>query len=152
MMDFLVKWAINIVSLFLVIHIIAGVSVDSWGAVVTAALVLGFLNAFLRPFLFAVTLPFSIATLGLFTLLINGSMFYLAAKFVKGFTVASFWHAFWASILFSIISFILNIVFAPKPAIFYKSSSREEVFTTEKKYDDAIDVEGHVEDDEDRRD
>jgi len=145
MSNFLIKWLINILSLFVVIHIVAGVSIDTWGSIIVGALVLGLLNAFLRPIIFALTLPFSVATLGFFTLVINGSMFYLASKFVKGFTVVSFWSAFWAAILFSIISFILSIIFAPKPGFVYKSSGREPSPGT-KRYDDVIDVEGHVED------
>ena len=145
MSNFLIKWIINIFSLFVVIHIIAGVSIDSWGSIVVSALVLGLLNAFLRPVIFALTLPFSVATLGFFTLIINGSMFYLASKFVKGFIVAGFWSAFWASILFSIISFILSIIFAPKTNFVYNGSGPEPR-AEPKRYDDVIDVEGHVED------
>lgn len=114
MRDFLIKWFINIVALFAVVHMIAGVRVDTWQTAVVAALVLGMLNAFLRPFFIMMTLPFNILSLGILTLFINGFMFYLAARFVKGFSVSSFWSAFWAALLFSIISFLLNILLSPK--------------------------------------
>jgi len=113
-MRFLIRWFINILALLVVIHVIAGVSIDSMQTVLAAALILGLLNAFIRPFILIATLPFTILTFGLFTLFINGALFYLAAKFVKGFTVASFWDAFWAALLFSVISSSLNFVFSPK--------------------------------------
>ena len=70
MKDFLIKWVVNIAALFVVIHIVAGVSADSWGTIVVAALILGLLNAFIKPFIILFTLPFTILTLGLFTLII----------------------------------------------------------------------------------
>lgn len=136
MIRFLFKWAINTISLFLVMNIVAGVSVDSWQAIVVAAFVLGLLNAFLRPILILLTLPFNILSLGLFTFIINGLMFYLAAKFVKGFNVMGFWNAFWAALVFSVISFVLNIFLAP-PRPFIPADARPR----SKSYDDAIDVE-----------
>lgn len=146
MLKFLLKWLMNILSLFLVINMVAGVSVDSWESIVVAALVLGLLNAFLKPALILLTLPFNVLTLGFLTLFINGSLFYLASKFVKGFHVMSFWNAFWAAILFSVISFFLNILLTPSVSIrtrtFYQNRPRE------KHYDNVIDVEGRVEKDD----
>ena len=113
MARFLLKWFVNIIALFVVIHVVAGVSVNNMGTVLVAALILGLLNAFIRPFLLIMTLPITIATFGFFTLIINAFMFYLASKFVAGFSVTGFWSAFWAALLFSVISFILNLVFAP---------------------------------------
>ena len=110
MVRFLIKWFINIIALLVVIHVIAGVSIDNMQTVLVAALILGLLNAFIRPFILILTLPFTILTFGLFTLFINGFLFYLAAKFVKGFTVSGFWNAFWAALLFSIISSVLSFM------------------------------------------
>jgi len=141
MKDFLIRFATNIAALFVVVYIAGGISVDSWQSVVVASLILGLLNAFLRPILVLLTLPFNILTLGLFTLVINGFIFYLTAKFVKGFSVTSFWSAFWAAVLFSIVSFFINLLI-PKPGIkmnFYRTTS------TINKNNDIIDVEGHVE-------
>ncbi len=114
MIELLLKLIVNIISLFVVIFIAGGVSADSWQSVVAAAIVLVFLNAFLRPIIILFTLPFNMLTLGLFTFIINGFIFYITARFVKGFNVISFWSAFWAAILFSIISFLLNILIRPK--------------------------------------
>jgi len=145
MKDFLIKWIVNIAALFVVIHVAAGVSADSWGSIVIAALILGLLNAFIKPFIILFTLPFTILTLGFFTLIINAFIFILASKFVKGFEVISFWSAFWAALLFSIISSILNFMLAPKMDIRYTTFRREG--DDHKKIDDAdvIDVEGKVE-------
>jgi putative membrane protein len=146
-MRFIVKWLVNIAALFIVIHVVAGVSADNWQAVIVAAFVLGLFNAFLRPLVITLTLPINILSFGLFTLVINGFFFYLASRFVKGFTVISFWNAFWASIVFSIISFILNVMLSPATtfgfrANLFNASGRR------KGYGDAIDVEAKIGDKE----
>lgn len=143
--NFLIKWCVNIVTLFVVIHVIAGVSAKSWESVVVAAFILGLFNAFLKPFIIIFTLPFTILTLGLFTLFINAFLFYLASKFVIGFEVINFWSAFWASLLFSIISSILNFMLTPKTTV------RLDSFAGRKRYhsnqdDNIIDIEGKTED------
>lgn len=144
-MKFLIKWFVNIIALLVVIHVIAGVSIDNLQTVFVAALILGLLNAFIRPFILILTLPLTILTFGLFTLFINGFLFYLAAKFVKGFTVAGFWNAFWAALLFSIISSLLNFLFMPKITIRYGSFRSKDVHRRSLNNDDIIDVEGKVE-------
>lgn len=145
MKKFLLKWFINIIALLVVIHVIAGVSVDNMQTVLVAALILGLLNAFIRPFILILTLPLTILTFGFFTLIINGLLFYLAAKFVRGFTVAGFWSAFWAALLFSIISSILNFLFAPKINIRYGSFRPKGGNHHGIDKDDVIDVEGKAE-------
>lgn len=136
--DFFVKLAVNVVTLMAVVHMIAGVSVDSWQTTIVAALILALLNAFLRPFIILVTLPLNILSLGFLTLIINGFIFYLAAKFVKGFTVSGFWSAFWAALLFSVISFILNFMLSPRMTVnvhrHHKGDSGTTTFT------DVIDI------------
>jgi len=107
---FLLRWLINTVSLLAVVHIVAGVSVDRWQTTMIAALVIGLLNAFIRPLLLVLTLPVNLLSLGLFTLVINGCLFYLAAWLVNGFHVAGFWSAFLGALVFSIISWLLNLV------------------------------------------
>ena len=119
MARFFIKWCVNIIALLVVIHVVAGVSIDNMETVFIAALILGFLNAFIKPFILILTMPITILTFGFFMLIINGFLFYLAAKFVKGFTVAGFWSAFWAALLFSIISSLLNFLFTPRINIKY---------------------------------
>jgi putative membrane protein len=139
---FLIKWFVNIIALFVVIHTIAGVSAANYRVVIIAALIIGLLNAFLRPVLILLTLPFTILSLGLFTLIINAFMFYLASKFVIGFSVASFWSAFWAALLFSVLSFILNLAFSPGVNLEYNISQCST--PSRKNYDNVIDVEGKI--------
>lgn len=149
MAKFFLKWIINIIALLAVIHMVAGVSVDNMETVFIAALILGLLNSFLRPFILILTLPITIFTFGLFTLIINGFLFYLAARFVPGFTVAGFWSAFWAALLFSVISALLSFLLTPKVRIRYdffgpKGGSRPDNNDSDGK-GDFIDVEGKVE-------
>jgi putative membrane protein len=110
MKELLIKWIVNSTALLVVAHIVSGVVIDDWVAVFIAALVLGFLNAFLRPVLIFLTLPVSILSLGLFTLFINAFLFYLAAHLVRGFHVTGYWQAFVAAFVFSVVSFLLNMV------------------------------------------
>ncbi len=144
-MKFLIKWFINIIALLVVIHVIAGVSIDNMQTVFVAALILGLLNSVLRPLILILTLPLTIFTFGFFTLIINGCLFYLAAKFVKGFVVAGFWNAFWAALLFSIISSLLSFMFTPKIDIRYGSFRSKGGNRLNIDKDDVIDVEGKVE-------
>ncbi len=107
---FLLRWFINTISLFVVVNIVSGITVSSWVCAIAAALVLGLLNAFLRPLILLLTLPVNLLTLGLFTLLVNAFMFYLASVLVKGFEISDFGHAFLGALLFSVISFLLNML------------------------------------------
>jgi len=110
MKGLLIKWVVNSTALLVVAHLVSGVTLDNWLSVFIAALVLGLLNAFLRPVLIFMTLPVTVLTLGLFTLFINAFLFYMAAHLVRGFHVAGFWQAFIAAFVFSIVSFLLNVV------------------------------------------
>ncbi len=114
MLKFMIKWLVYTISLFAVSHIVAGINIANWETTIAAALVLGLINTFIRPFFIIFTLPLNILSMGLLTLFINGFTFYMAAHFVKGFNVAGFWNAFWAALLFSIITFFLNLFFARK--------------------------------------
>ncbi|MBU0604813.1 MAG: phage holin family protein [Candidatus Omnitrophica bacterium] len=142
MVSFFIKWLVNIIALFVVIHAIAGVSAANSNVVIVAALIIGLLNAFLRPVLIMLTLPFTIISLGFFTLIINAFMFYLASKFVAGFSVTGFWSAFWAALLFSVISFILNLVFAHDTGFKFNLSGN--IVRPRKRYENVIDVEGTI--------
>jgi putative membrane protein len=117
MIGFLIKWVINIVALLAVVHIVPGVGFNSIETAVIAALVLGLVNAVLRPVVIFITLPLTILTLGIFTLFINGFMLFIVSKIVKGFVIADFWSAFWGALCFSIVSFLLNIFINPQGKI-----------------------------------
>ena len=107
---FLVRWLVNALAIFIVANIVKGIEISSMPLALVIALVLGVINAFLRPLIILITLPINILTLGLLTLFINGALFYLVSKIVKGFVITGFWPAFWGYILFSIISFLLSLL------------------------------------------
>jgi putative membrane protein len=110
----LLTWALNAFALFFVMKLVPGIQIDRFSDLLIATLVLGLLNAFLRPLVLLLTLPVTILTLGLFALVINGVMFYLAAHLVSGFHVSGFGAAFLAALLFSLFSSVLNLLFRTK--------------------------------------
>jgi putative membrane protein len=110
----LLTWMLNAFALFIVMKLVPGIQIDRFSDLLLATLVIGLLNAFLRPLVILLTLPVTILTLGLFTLVINGVMFYLAAHLVSGFHVTGFGAAFLAALLFSLFSFFLNMLFQTK--------------------------------------
>lgn len=89
-------------------YIVSGVQVSGFGSALVAAAILGILNALVRPVLILLTLPLTVVTLGFFILIINALMFEFAGVIVSGLHVTSFWSAFFASIIVSIVSWILN--------------------------------------------
>ena len=90
---------------------IPGMRYDSTGSLVAAALLLGILNAFVRPLLLILSAPLILLTLGLFILVVNGLLLLLVPTFVPGFHVDSFGSAFWAAIVIGIISWMLSAFF-----------------------------------------
>lgn len=119
MKGFLLKWLVNIFTLLAVVSIIKGIEIDHWQTAVLAALVLGLVNAFLKPFIILFTLPINVFSLGFFTLVINGLMLFFVSKMVEGFNITGFWSAFWGALLFSIISFILSLIVGSSGKISY---------------------------------
>jgi putative membrane protein len=110
----ILKWALNSFALFIVMRLIPGIQIDRFQDLLLATLVIGLLNVFLKPIIVILTLPVTLLTLGLFILVINGLIFYLAVLLVPGFHVTSFGAAFVAALLFSLFSFVLNMVFGSK--------------------------------------
>lgn len=111
MKDFIFRWAITTVAVMVVSNVISGIGYDSKLALIEAALLLGILNAFLRPILLLLAMPLIILSLGIFIFVVNAIMLLLVNQFVHGFRVDSFGSAFWGSILISIISWILSAFF-----------------------------------------
>jgi putative membrane protein len=110
---------ISAFSLWLTSELVGGISVDSTLTLFVAALVLGILNAVIRPVLLILTLPINLVTLGLFTLIINGAMLKLAAALVSGFRVEGFWAAVGGALLLSVFSFLLNLFVSDRGRIEY---------------------------------
>jgi len=104
----LVVWLINAVALLAVSYLMPSVQVASFGAALVAALVLGLVNAFIRPVLVILTLPVTLLTLGLFIFVLNGLLFLGVANLLEGFYVAGFWPAIFGAILFSLVSWLLS--------------------------------------------
>jgi putative membrane protein len=108
---FIFRWAITTVAVMVAASFISGIRYDSAGSLIGAALLLGILNAFLRPVLLLLAAPLIILTLGLFIFVVNGLMLLLVHQFVHGFHVDSFGSAFWGAILVSLVSWILSAFF-----------------------------------------
>lgn len=113
-MGFLLHWAIVAAALWVAAYFVSGVVVQSVPALLVAALVLGLVNALVRPVLTILTLPITILTLGLFYLVVNAAAFGLAAALVPGFDVAGFGSAVLGALLVSIVSWVLGAILTPK--------------------------------------
>ena len=100
-MRLIVLWLLNAVALLAVAYLLPTIHVASLGAAMLAALLLGLVNAVLRPLLL-------LLTLGLFIFVINGLMFWLAGSLIEGFSVSGFWPAVLGSLLYSVISWALS--------------------------------------------
>ena len=105
---FLLHWGITAVSLWVASHLFSGIRFTSAGALIVAALLLGLANALVKPLLIVLTLPLTFLTFGLFLLVINALVLLLVSALVRGFTVTSFWTAFFASIFIAVLSFIIG--------------------------------------------
>lgn len=110
MLKLLLTWALNALVLLAIPYLLESVRVETFYAALVAALCIGLVNALIRPVLILITLPINILTLGLFTFVINGLLFWLVASFVKGFYVAGFWAAFWGALLYSLFSALASLL------------------------------------------
>jgi putative membrane protein len=102
---------LNAVALLVVAYVLPGIVVASFGSAMLAALVLGLINMLVKPVLILLTLPITVVTLGLFLLVLNALMFWMAGSMLKGFQVNGFWWAVGGAILYSLISgFLSNLI------------------------------------------
>lgn len=106
--EFLQRWMIITVAVLVAAQIVNGIRYDSKQSLLIATLVLGLLNAFLRPVLLLLSLPLVIVTLGLFTWIINALLLLGVGQIIKGFHVEHFSSALWGSLIISVISVLLN--------------------------------------------
>lgn len=111
-MGFVIRLIVNALALLVVAYLIPGVHVSGIGGAIVAALVLGIVNAILKPILVLLSLPVEIITLGLFTFVINAVLFYFVGHLGLGLTVDGFGAAFIGAIVLSIVSFLLSQLFA----------------------------------------
>lgn len=106
----LIHLALSALSLMLTAYFLKGFRVGTFFSAVIAALVIGFMNALVRPILLILTLPLNILTLGLFTLVVNGIVLKLCAAFVPGFDIDGLGTAILGSVLLTIVSAVLNFI------------------------------------------
>jgi putative membrane protein len=124
MTGFLVRAAISALGLWIASHLLSGLSFDSPAKLLIAALVLGVVNALVRPIAFILTLPLTILTLGLFLLVLNAGMVALVAWLVPGFQVDGFWTALLAALIVSLVSWAASSMIG--------SSGKLEIFTAKR--------------------
>lgn len=110
----ILRTLITMLGLFLASVLIPGVSIVGTGAFILGAILLGLVNAFIRPVAFLLTLPLTIVTMGLFLFVLNAAMFGLVAAILDGFNVAGFWSAVFGSIIVSLTSVVSNWYIGPE--------------------------------------
>ncbi len=112
MVRLLLRWGLNALALMALPYLFSSIRIEDFWTALLVALVLGLINALVRPILFLLTLPITVLTLGLFIFVLNGLLFWLVANLVPGFSVGGFWPALGGALVYSIISWVLNSVFA----------------------------------------
>ena len=138
---FVFRWAVTTIAVMVASSVIRGIRYDTVAALIGASLLLGILNAFVRPFLLIISVPLILLTLGLFILVLNGLLLLLVPHVVVGFHVDSFWSAFWGAIVISLVSWLLS-------AFFRGSDGRVHVLTH---HSEVRPVRGRVLEDDERR-
>lgn len=117
MTEILAKWVVNAIVIFIVARFVPGFSVNSFTTALVVALVLGLINAFIKPVILILTLPINIITLGLFTFVINAAILLFVAKFVSGFYINGFTPALFGAIILWLIGVVIHFVIFPVKAI-----------------------------------
>jgi len=108
--DLLRNLLITTISIFAVSYVLSGIQIESIWTAVILAVVLAVLNVTLKPFLILITIPITIITLGLFLLVINVLVLYVAAALIDGFHIAGFW---WALAFSFLVSFVNSVLLGP---------------------------------------
>jgi putative membrane protein len=114
MAGFLIRMLITAVGLAVAAWIVPGISVSGPGTLLLAALLMGLVNAFVRPFAVVLTLPLTILTLGLFLLVVNAAMFGLVAWLLEGFVVSGFFAALFGWLIVSFVSWLASSFIGPR--------------------------------------
>jgi putative membrane protein len=127
MVGFLLRAAISALGLWVANELLAGMQFSTTGKLLLAAVLLGVVNAFVRPIAFILTLPLTVVTLGLFLFVLNAGMIAFVAWMVPGFTLSSFWTAVGAAVIVGLVSWAASSLIGPK--------GRFERFTTKHRHD-----------------
>ena len=117
MNGFVLRTLITMLGLFIASALVPGVSITGVGTFILAAVLLGLVNAFVRPVAVLMTLPLTLLTLGLFLFVVNAAMFGLVAAMLDGFAVSGFWAAIFGTIVVSITSTIASWYIGPDGSI-----------------------------------
>lgn len=111
MPNFVLTWVLTAVALMITAHIVPGFAIKNFVAALIAAVVLGLVNAVVRPILVVLTLPLTIVTLGLFLFVVNAIAIWVASAFTPGFTISGLGAALIGSIILTVITSVLNTLF-----------------------------------------
>ena len=114
MNGFVLRLAISALGLWLASALVPGVDINGGWTLVIAALLLGIVNALVRPIVLVLTFPFTLITLGLFILVVNAAMFGLVAAFLDGFHISGFFAALFGALVVSITSWIASSFIGPR--------------------------------------
>lgn len=118
MKAFIIRWLCTTVAVAVASWITGAHYSEPW-QLFAVALLLGFVNAFIRPVLLLLSLPFIIVTLGFFILIVNTLLFWFVSNLVPGFEVSGFWQAFFAAIIVSIVNWALSSIFQTSDGKFH---------------------------------
>jgi len=116
-MKFILKWLIVALSVLGAAYFVPGIAVSSFYIALIVALVWGLVSFFVKPILQILTLPITLLTLGLFSLVLNGLLFWFISTFIEGFTVTGFFPAVWGALVVSILTWIGNKLFIKEKSL-----------------------------------
>lgn len=109
-MKLIIRWIVTTLAILAGAYILPGVDVDGFVTALVAALVLGIINALVKPVLLILTLPINVLTLGLFTFVLNALLILLVDVIVPGFAVAGFGSALLFSLVLAVVTFLLHMI------------------------------------------
>ena len=111
--EFFIRWFVTAVAVFVAAWIVPGIDYSNFTGLAFASLLLGVINAMVRPVLLILCLPLILVTMGLFILVLNALLLWFVSGILPGssFTVSGFWAAFWGGLVISIVSWLLSAFF-----------------------------------------
>ncbi len=113
-MQFIIKWIIGALAFLGAAYIVPGIEIESFYIALIVAFVWGVISVFIKPILHIFALPITILTLGLFSFVLNGLLFWFMSTFVKGFIVTGFWPALLGAIVVSVLGWFGRVLLLPK--------------------------------------
>ena len=144
MKSFLTRWLVTTIAVAIAERLLGGIYADGWMPLIIAALLLGIINAVIRPVFLLLSLPFILVTLGFFILVVNALMLWIVGGLVRGFHVDGFWTAFFGAIIIGIVNWALSAVFKGNDGQYHVITHHSDVRTGMKR------VEGRVIDSDSR--